>query len=125
MRYVIVLKDEAKKKRFHDCKTCASYKMRLSKLLPEQQEQKRGVRQERMDHFVKEVRVEKQGYYARRAEAKETMRNDHSGSLSMIMDGEDKSSHQYPHQPRVPEDLEKLTRIKLKVHPPHLSPPPC
>ena len=114
-KYVLVLRDESKKKRFHDCKTCAGDKAELAACKPEEQAKKRAVRKRRMDHFVHEVKVEKGLYYGRRAEAKETLRLPHGGALSIIMDGEDKSSHQYPHQPRVSEDVEKLERLTLKV----------
>ena len=43
------------------------------------------------------------------------MRQEHDGALSIIMDGADKSDHQYPHQPRLPENLQNVTRIKIKI----------
>ena len=117
-KYVIVLKDEAKKKKFHDCKFCAGKKAALAQCKPEEGAKKKQIRAERMHHFVHEVKVEKRLYYGRRAEGKETMRQAHGGAVSIIMDGEDKSSHQCPHAPRVAEDVEKLERLKLKVLPP-------
>ena len=114
-QYVLILRDESKKKRFHDCKTCSGDKSELAACKPEETAKKAALRKRRRKHFVTEVKVEKQLYYGRRAEGKETMRLPHGGALSIIMDGEDKSSHQYPHQPRVNEAVEKLERLTLKV----------
>ena len=112
-RYVIVVKDESRKKRFADCKKCAGFKSSLAQ--EEDPKKKVLIREEKQEHFVREVQVEKQLYYGRRSEAKETMRNQHGGALPIIMDGEDKSSHQYPHLPRVPEELQQVERLTLKV----------
>jgi hypothetical protein len=32
-----------------------------------------------------------------------------------MQDGADKSDHQYPHHPRVPENLQNVTRVKIKI----------
>ena len=112
--YKIQLRDEARKKRFHECGKCGWCKKELTVTEPEDHARRKEIRDIRAHHYKFEVRVEKQGYYTRRLEGKETMREDH-GVLSLILDGEDQGEHQYPHQPRPPEWLEHLTRIKLKV----------
>ena len=53
-----------------------------------------------------EVRVEKQGYYKRRGEGATTLREP-DGALSLILDGEDQNETTFPHQPRVPENVER------------------
>ena len=115
VKYVIKLRDENRKKRFHECAFCAGKKRALTTLPPEAVADKALIREQLLDHYVKEVKVEKQGYYGRRAEGRETMRNAHDGALSIIMDGADKSDHQYPHQPRLPETLQNVTRMKIKM----------
>ena len=115
VKYRIVVRDEARKKKFHECSKCSSFKQRLANCRKGDYAAKQLIREERTDHYTKEVRVEKQLYYQRRAEGRETMRQEHDGALSLIMDGEDKSSHRYPHQPRAREDLEKVSRMQLKI----------
>ena len=115
VKYRIVVRDESQKKRFHECSRCAGFKMRLANAKKEDYATKMQIRLERAEHYTQEVRVEKQNYYQRRAEGADTMRERHDGALSIIMDGEDKSSHRYPHQPRAREDLEKASRMQLKV----------
>ena len=111
----IKLRDEARKKRFHECSRCAYLKKELAECAPEDFARRKGLRHMRFAHYTHEVRVEKQLYYKRRQEGRETMRQEHDGVLSVILDGEDQGEHQYPHQPRPPEWLEKMTRVKLKV----------
>ena len=115
VKYRIVVRDEAKKKKFHECSKCSAFKQRIANCRKGDYATKRMIREERTSHYVNEVRVEKQLYYERRAEGRETMRQAHDGALSLIMDGEDKSSHRYPHQPRQREDLEKVSRMQLKI----------
>ena len=113
--YVIKLRDENRKKRFHECAFCAEKKRALTTLPPEAIAEKALVREQLLSHYVKEVKAEKQLYYGRRSEGRETMRNEHDGAMSVIMDGADKSDHQYPHQPRMPETLQNVTRMKIKM----------
>jgi hypothetical protein len=70
--------------------------------------------QELSSHYTNEVRVEKQLHYERRGEGSTSLR-DADGCLSLILDGEDQNETTFPHQPRVPENVEKCQRCKLKV----------
>lgn len=66
------------------------------------------------DHYTLEVRKEKQLYYKRRGEGATSLRQV-DGALSLILDGEDQNETTFPHQPRVPENVERCQRCKLKV----------
>ena len=80
----IVLRDASRKKRFHECSRCAALKTSIAMAPKEAVETKRRLREEMRTHYMHEVRVEKQLYYARRSEGKETLRDEHDGSLSLI-----------------------------------------
>lgn len=110
----IVLRDESRKKKFHECPTCAGFKRELATLPAEARLAKQHIRDLRHIHYTEEVRVEKQLYYQRRGMGATTLR-DPNGCLSIILDGEDQNETTFPHQPRVPENVEKTTRCKLKV----------
>jgi hypothetical protein len=93
----------------------ADIKAGLASLPRNAHAERRALREKRRQHYMHEVKAEKQAYYRRREEAKATMRQEFGGCLSIIMDGEDQGETQFPHQPRTPDSIEKVQRLKVKV----------